>query len=60
MRNPSTRRKNTDKRAPTLGDIEEKKRDDDDVAPTTLNSSSPCVAGKFQSARRDAGGMSTA
>ena len=50
MRNPSTRRKNTVRRAPTLGDVEEKERDDDDAAPTTLNNSSPCVAGEFRSA----------
>jgi hypothetical protein len=50
MRNPSTRRKNTVRRAPTLGDVEEKERDDDDAAPTTLNNSSPYVAGEFQSA----------
>ncbi|KAH9984858.1 glycosyltransferase family 2 protein [Russula vinacea] len=50
MRNPSTRRKNTVRRAPTLGDVEEKERDDDDAGPTTLNNSSPCVAGEFRSA----------
>ncbi len=38
------------RRAPTLGDVEEKERDDDDTAPTTLNNSSPCVAGGFRSA----------
>ncbi|KAI9438359.1 glycosyltransferase family 2 protein [Lactarius indigo] len=50
MRAPSTRRKNTVRRAPTLGDVEEKDRDEDDAAPTTLNGSSPCVAGEFRSA----------
>lgn len=50
MRAPSTRRKNTIKHAPTLGDVDEKERDDDDAAPTTLNSSTPCVAGEFRSA----------
>ncbi|KAH9045953.1 glycosyltransferase family 2 protein [Lactarius hengduanensis] len=50
MRAPSTRRKNTVRRAPALGDVEEKDRDDDDAAPTTLNGSSPCVAGEFRSA----------
>ncbi len=50
MRNPLTRRKNTVRRAPTLGGVEEKERDDDDTAPTTLNNSSPCVAGGFRSA----------
>jgi chitin synthase len=49
MRNPSTRRKNTVRRVPTLGDVEEKEHDDD-AAPTTLNNSSPCVAGEFRSA----------
>ena len=33
-----------------MGDVEEKERDDDDAAPTTLNNSSPCVAGEFRSA----------
>jgi chitin synthase len=37
MRNPSTRRKNTVRRAPTLGDVEEKERDDDDAAAPTSN-----------------------
>ena len=50
MRAPSTRRKNTVRRAPTLGDVEEKERDDDDAGPTTLNNSSPCVTGEFRSA----------
>jgi len=35
---------------PTLGDVEEKECNDDDTAPPTLDSSSPCVTGKFQSA----------
>jgi chitin synthase len=54
VRNHSTRWKNTVKHAPTLGDVEEKECDDDDMAPTILNNSSPCVAGEFRSARRDA------
>jgi hypothetical protein len=37
-----------------VGDVEENVRDDDDAVPTTLNNSSPCVAGGFRSARRDA------
>ena len=48
MRAPSTRRKNTVCRAPTLGD--EKERDDDGTGPPTLNNSSACVAGEFWSA----------
>ncbi|KAI0049900.1 glycosyltransferase family 2 protein [Auriscalpium vulgare] len=51
MRAPSTRRKNTVKRSPALGDIDEKDRDDDDGAhSTTLNNASPCVAGEFRAA----------
>jgi chitin synthase len=50
MRAPSTRRKNTVRRAPTLGDVDEKERDDDDAAPTTQNGSGPCIAGEFRSA----------
>jgi len=50
MRAPSTRRKNTVKRPPTLGEIDEKDRDDDDAPSTSLNNSSPCVAGEFRSA----------
>ncbi|KAF9484250.1 glycosyltransferase family 2 protein [Pholiota conissans] len=55
MRAPSTRRKNTIKRMPTLKegvDVEEKDRDDDD-APGPLGhitNSSPCVAGEFKAA----------
>ena len=30
--------------------MEKKERDDDDATPTTLNNSSPCVAGEFRSA----------
>ena len=51
MRVPSTtRQKNIVRRAPNLGDVEEKNRDDDEAAPTALNGSSPCVASKFRSA----------
>ncbi|KAI0062534.1 glycosyltransferase family 2 protein [Artomyces pyxidatus] len=50
MRAPSTRRKNTVKRSPALGDIDEKEKDDDDAGSTTLNNLSPCVAGEFRSA----------
>ena len=50
IRAPSTRRKNTVRHAPTLGDVVEKERDDDKTGPPTLNNSSPCVAGGFQSA----------
>ncbi|KAH9911828.1 glycosyltransferase family 2 protein [Epithele typhae] len=50
MRAPSTRRKNTIKRMPTLkegGDPDEKKDDDDD---TPSSGSAPCVAGEFRAA----------
>ncbi|KAI8989101.1 glycosyltransferase family 2 protein [Trametes punicea] len=49
MRAPSTRRKNTIKRMPTLkeGDVEEKERDEDE-APSTAGP--PCVAGEFRQA----------
>ncbi|KAJ3510325.1 hypothetical protein NLJ89_g4744 [Agrocybe chaxingu] len=52
MRAPSTRRKNTIKRMPTLreGDVEEKERDEDESHPALLTSSSPCVAGEFKAA----------
>ncbi|KAL0946000.1 hypothetical protein HGRIS_012276 [Hohenbuehelia grisea] len=50
MRAPSTRRKTTIRRMPTVregGDIDEK--DDDDAAPVA-SSGTPCVAGEFRSA----------
>ncbi|PPQ68466.1 hypothetical protein CVT24_005563 [Panaeolus cyanescens] len=55
MRAPSTRRKNTIKRMPTVkesGDVEERDRDDDDLHPhpAGITGSSPCVAGEFKSA----------
>ena len=56
MRAPSTRRKNTIKRMPTViegGDVEEQDREEDEnnALTTTVNSgASPCVAGEFKSA----------
>ena len=55
MRAPSTRRKNTIKRMPTVneGDIEEQDREEDEnnaPAATLSAGSSPCVAGEFKSA----------
>ncbi|KAI0315785.1 glycosyltransferase family 2 protein [Amylostereum chailletii] len=47
MRTPSTRRKNTVKRQPTLGGIDEKGGEEEDTGPTTGN---PCIAGEFRSA----------
>ncbi|KAH9903379.1 glycosyltransferase family 2 protein [Cubamyces lactineus] len=49
MRAPSTRRKNTIKRMPTLkeGDVEEKERDEDD---SPSSGGAPCVAGEFRQA----------
>ena len=50
MRAPSTRRKNTIKRMPTLkesGDVEEKDRDEEEPA---ASGGAPCVAGEFRSA----------
>ncbi|KAF9531219.1 glycosyltransferase family 2 protein [Crepidotus variabilis] len=52
MRAPSTRRKGTIKRMPTVkesGDVDEKD-DEDGTGPTALTSSSPCVAGEFKAA----------
>jgi len=56
MRAPSTRRKNTIKRMPTVnegGDIEEQDREEDENNPpaaTLTGGTSPCVAGEFKSA----------
>ena len=56
MRAPSTRRKNTLKRMPTVnetGDIEEQDREEDETnlpAATLTGGASPCVAGEFKSA----------
>ena len=56
MRAPSTRRKNTVKRMPTVtegGDIEEQDREEDETNPpaaTLTGGASPCVAGEFKSA----------
>ena len=56
MRAPSTRRKNTIKRMPTVnegGDVEEQEREDDENNPPTATltgGASPCVAGEFKSA----------
>ncbi|TFK52854.1 glycosyltransferase family 2 protein [Heliocybe sulcata] len=52
MRAPSTRRKNTIKRKPTvLAEIEENDKDEDEMQPTTEKSGgAPCVAGEFRSA----------
>ncbi|OBZ76091.1 Chitin synthase 8 [Grifola frondosa] len=52
MRAPSTRRKNTIKRMPTLkeGDVEEKDRDDEETAIAGSSGGAPCVAGEFRSA----------
>ena len=56
MRAPSTRRKNTIKRMPTVnesGDIEEQDREEDENDPPTATltgGASPCVAGEFKSA----------
>jgi chitin synthase len=55
MRAPSTRRKSTIKRMPTVrevGDIEEKEREDEENHGPSGNSShtSPCVAGEFKAA----------
>lgn len=51
MRAPSTRRKGTIKRMPTLREngIDEQDRDDDDVT-ASAGSGTPCVAGEFRSA----------
>ncbi|TCD65299.1 hypothetical protein EIP91_002824 [Steccherinum ochraceum] len=48
MRAPSTRRKNTIKRMPTLNEGEIDEKDDDDGGPVT--GGSPCIAGEFRSA----------
>ncbi|TFY81864.1 hypothetical protein EWM64_g2154 [Hericium alpestre] len=50
MRAPSTRRKNTVKRQPTLGDIDEKEKDDEDGATAVMGNTSPCIAGEFRQA----------
>ena len=56
MRAPSTRRKNTLKRMPTViegGDVEEQDREEDENNPPTATltgGASPCVAGEFKSA----------
>ena len=54
MRAPSTRRKGTIKRMPTVretNDMDEKDKDDEDAGPAVnLSGSSPCVAGEFKSA----------
>jgi chitin synthase len=56
MRAPSTRRKNTIKRMPTVnesGDVEEQDREEDENNPPTATltgGASPCVAGEFKSA----------
>ncbi|KAA1474601.1 glycosyltransferase family 2 protein [Dentipellis sp. KUC8613] len=47
MRAPSTRRKNTVRRQPTLGDIDEKEKDEDEPP---VQGGSPCIAGEFRSA----------
>ena len=50
MRAPSTRRKNTIKRTPTLGDIDEKEREDEDANAPPSTGGAPCIAGEFRSA----------
>jgi chitin synthase len=50
MRAPSTRRKNTVKRQPTLGGIEEKERDEPEDGPSASSGGQPCIAGEFRSA----------
>jgi hypothetical protein len=40
MRSPSTRRKNTSRRAPNLSDVEGKEHDDNAAAVATVNNSS--------------------
>jgi len=54
MRAPSTRRKNTVKRMPTVkeGDLEERDREEEETPGHSgaLSNASPCVAGEFKSA----------
>jgi hypothetical protein len=57
MRSPSTQRKNTVRRAPTLGGVEEKECDDDDgdhLKPLRHGRILECPWHAFRDARRDA------
>ena len=50
MRAPSTRRKNTIKCAPTLGDIDEKERENEEANTPAPAGGTPYIAGEFRSA----------